>query len=354
MRSRVLVLGAVWSLGLALLLGSSGVLRSSPKAPDTKAGSGKPDIERTFQFTYRAEINDLPQQSKRVQIWIPLAASDTNQKVTVKRVESVVLTRMTREPAYGNRMLYAEIDGPKQSSFVVSVEYQVTRKQYSKGDYSSLMQYNGLPSHFSADTERLLRPDRLVPIDGMMKQIADEVTRDQQGDVQKAHALYEYVFKNLRYDKSGTGWGRGDSLWACDAKRGNCTDFHSLFISLARAELIPARFEIGFPLPETVHDGTIPGYHCWAEFYVDGAGWVPVDISEARKDPSKHDYFFGTLDANRIQFSQGRDLQLSPKQSGAPLNYFIYPYVEVDGSPYEKLDKKFTFREGQQAMATGR
>ena len=37
----------------------------------------------------------------------------------------------------------------------------------------------------------------------------------------------------MRYDKSGTGWGHGDVLYACDAKKGNCTAFHSLFIAMA-------------------------------------------------------------------------------------------------------------------------
>jgi transglutaminase-like putative cysteine protease len=44
----------------------------------------------------------------------------------------------------------------------------------------------------------------------------------------------------MRYDKTGTGWGRGDVLYACDAKKGNCTDFHSLFIAMARSQGIPA------------------------------------------------------------------------------------------------------------------
>ena len=46
-----------------------------------------------------------------------------------------------------------------------------------------------------------------------------------------------------------------------------------------------------------------------------------------------------------MQFSTGRDITLSPKQGGPALNYFVYPYVEVDGKPYEKLDKQFSFEE---------
>jgi transglutaminase-like putative cysteine protease len=40
------------------------------------------------------------------------------------------------------------------------------------------------------------------------------------------------------------------------------------------AVAIPARFQIGFPLPANKHSAEIPGYHCWAEFYLDSVGWV--------------------------------------------------------------------------------
>ena len=161
----------------------------------------------------------------------------------------------------------------------------------------------------------------------------------------KAHAIYEYVFDNMLYDKSGTGWGRGDTLWACSAKRGNCTDFHSLFISMVRSQGIPALFEIGLPLPANKSSSQIPGYHCWTEFYVDGGGWVPIDISEAWKDPSKREYFFGANDVNRVQFTVGRDLRLNPPQQGARLNYFIYPYVEIDGKSWPNVDQQFSFED---------
>ena len=147
----------------------------------------------------------------------------------------------------------------------------------------------------------------------------------------------------MKYDKSGTGWGRGDALFACDARRGNCTDFHALVIGMARSVGIPARFAIGLPLPEARGSGEIPGYHCWAELYVEGRGWVPVDASEAAKNPTKRDYFFGHHDENRLEFSRGRHLTLVPAQQGPPLNFFVYPYAEVDGKPHEAIDRKFTF-----------
>jgi hypothetical protein len=70
-----------------------------------------------------------------------------------------------------------------------------------------------------------------------------------------------------------------------------------------------------------------------------------VDISEANKNPKRKDYYFGNLTEDRVTFTTGRDLELSPKQDGEPLNFFIYPYVEVGGKPYpqEKIVRKFTY-----------
>ena len=122
-------------------------------------------------------------------------------------------------------------------------------------------------------------------------------------------------------------------LWVCDSRFGNCTDFHSLFISLARSRGLPARFEIGLPLPSKRGEGNIGGYHCWALFHHDQKGWVPVDISEADKHPEMKEYYFGNLTENRVTFTTGRDINLVPKQDGGPLNFFVYPYVEVNGKP---------------------
>jgi hypothetical protein len=69
-----------------------------------------------------------------------------------------------------------------------------------------------------------------------------------------------------------------------------------------------------------------------------------VDASEAWKHPDKKDYFFGALDDNRLQFTVGRDIRLDPPQQGDPLNYFIYPYAELDGKPFG-VESKFSFQE---------
>lgn len=306
---------------------------------------------RTFHFTYKFTVKDIPANAKHVRVWVPVPQSDQHQTVSILSVKAPGKTQIMHEPEYGNRMMYADMPRPASGKADFTLEYLVIRREYSRGDDAELERRDHQqPGVVPASMTRLVSPDALIPTDGKIKALAIEVTGPQTGVIAKAKAAYDYLFTNMRYDKTGSGWGRGDAVWACDAKHGNCTDFHSPFIGMLRADGIPARFDIGFPLPENKDQGDIPGYHCWAEFYASRIGWIPLDISEAWKAQEKRDYFFGSVDANRVQFSTGRDITLSPKQDGPALNFFVYPYVEVDGKPYEKLDKQFSFDEAKSSQ----
>jgi transglutaminase-like putative cysteine protease len=300
--------------------------------------------ERHFNFHYTFTVKNVS-PGERLRVWIPLAHSDAYQDVKVTSRGGDLSLRQVRQPEYGNEVLYAETAKADRKEYRFSVNYDVVRREH-------VVLVNGKPAPDAprertphVQLARFLQPERLVPITGVPAQIAAEQTKGATTTLERAKDIYEYVFRTMKYDKSGSGWGHGDTLWACDSKRGNCTDFHSVFISMARSQKIPARFQIGFPIPSDQSSGEIAGYHCWAEFYLDSTGWVPVDISEAWKHTEQHDYFFGAHDVNRIQFTEGRDLKLAPAQDGEPLNYFVYPYVEAGGKEYANVSIAFSFED---------
>ncbi|MGA8489846.1 MAG: transglutaminase-like domain-containing protein [Terriglobales bacterium] len=304
------------------------------------AGIAAAQETRHFTFHYAFTVKDVP-SGEKVRIWIPEAHSDAFQVVKVVSATGDLPLKKTHESKFGNETYYADTSKAKQAELHFEVVYDVVRRErLTFGIYAPHLETVKL-----SDRERTedLAPDALVPTTGLPAELAAKVTAGKTAPLDKARAIYDYVFTTMRYDKTGTGWGRGDVLYACDAKKGNCTDFHSLFIAMARSQGIPARFEIGFPLPPDKHSSEIAGYHCWAEFFESKHGWVPVDISEAWKHPEKKDYFFGAHDDNRVEFTMGRDLELSPKQDGKPLNYFVYPYVEVAGKEYPNVSNAFSF-----------
>ena len=309
--------------------------------------AGNPPV-RAFEFTYLTKIPAVSASATTSRVWIPLPQSGPYQVVRNLKIEAAFPYVKQREPEYENEYLYLQIPAAKLSQAAeIRVTFQAARQEHRVSLLTPLANSQG-PSQAPLDLQRFLQPDRLVPLQGVIAELSSQQTRTLTDPLAKARAIYNYVLATMRYDKSGTGWGNGDAVWACTSKRGNCTDFHSLFIGMMRAAGIPARFEIGFPLPLDRHDGPIPGYHCWAEFYVQPYGWIPVDASEAWKHPDQKDYFFGAHDDNRLQFTTGRDIRLEPPQQGAALNYFIYPYAELDGQPLA-LESSFSFRDQNSA-----
>ena len=306
---------------------------------------------RHFTFHYGFTVKDVP-AGEKIRIWIPQAHSDAFQTVKVVSATGDLSLKKTHESKYGNEMYYAEASKAKQSELHFEVVYDVVRhERLTLGIYSPHLEAVKLGDR---EKKEYLAPDALVPTTGLPADLAVKVTEGKNAPLDKARAIYDYVFTTMRYDKTGSGWGRGDVLYACDAKKGNCTDFHSLFIAMARSQGIPARFAIGFPLPPDKHSAEIAGYHCWADFFEPQRGWIPVDISEAWKHPEKKDYFFGAHDANRMEFTMGRDLELSPKQDGKLLNYFVYPYVEVMGKEYPNVSTAFSFADVDNGVAAVR
>jgi transglutaminase-like putative cysteine protease len=304
---------------------------------------------RHFELDYSFTVR-VTDPGKPLDVWFPIAQSDQFQQVKIISRSSDLPLKESTEPEYGNKMFYAHTDKATEAEYHFSVKYDVVRLEH----LAAVSAQKQVPAKQLA---RFLQPDKLVPITGKPAELAAEQVKPGMTDLEKGHAFYEYVFSTMKYDKTGTGWGKGDTLWACDSKRGNCTDFHSVFISMARSQKIPARFEMGLSLPEGQATGQIAGYHCWAEFYTRERGWYPVDISEAWKHQEKKEYFFGAHDVNRVQFSLGRDVELSPKQHGDRVNYLIFPYVELDGQPYPNVANAISYTDvssSQQAQRASR
>jgi transglutaminase-like putative cysteine protease len=299
--------------------------------------SRKPAV-RTFEASWVGTVLSIPATAKRVDVWIPLPSSGPYQTVSDLEVDAPVGVTIGKDSA-GNRLAYLVLDRPSLfgKDFEVTARYKVVRKEAVSGSLAD--------KKAPADVASLLAPNRLVPATDRVKELSNQLAEGKKDATEKARAFYDYLVDNGTYDKTTPGWGNGDSERFFDVKKGNCTDFHSAFMALARAQGIPVRFYIGFPVgPEK--QGTVPGYHCWVEFWT-GKVWTPVDASDAAKtkEPVKKAYLFGNLDADRFEITTGRDLTLAPAQKEGPLNFFIYPYVEVDGKAYGETKIRLEYRD---------
>lgn len=303
--------------------------------------------KRTVEVLYSFEASGLPVKAKSVKVWVPLPSDSEGQSVLDMEINAPSPYEITRDSEWGNGIVYFK-PSPINGKFVFSMRFVVERKEIRNKDFTYSKAETVDESAFSV----YLKPGEFAVHDDRVRRFAVEAAAGKTTIAEKARGVYDFTLKNMAYDKSDAGWGKGDVNRIClsigEGRKGsgNCTDFHSFFSSLMQVSRVPVVFEMGFPLAVAKNERkTIEGgYHCWARFFVPGAGWAPVDISEASKEPSKGNYYFGSIDENRILFSRGRDVLLNPPQSGKRLNFFgPDPYIEVDGKQFNGFGREISY-----------
>ena len=296
-------------------------------------------LSRSVELTYSAKIDPIPDDAARIDLWMPVAQDSDGQTVSSVRVVYPEGGAIADEPEYGNRMWHKQFIAPfdddlNDGVLGAKIVLVITRTEINVAEAKSLAPKPKVESKLAA----YLRENTLIPIGSdPIKAIVASLKLESDPPIVAGRKVYDWLIDSFTYDWKAPGAGIGDVRWACDSMRGDCSDYNSMFIAVMRNQGIPADHEFGFPIRSNAAEGRIPFHHCWARFHVEGVGWIPIDPSEADKHPEVRAYNFGSQSANLMKFTHGRDVTLAPKQAGPPLNKFIHPYAEIDGTPLEKM-----------------
>lgn len=104
--------------------------------------------------------------------------------------------------------------------------------------------------------------------------------------------IHDYVIEHVEYLSEG-GWNAAPTVLARGT--GSCSEYTFLFIAMCRAAGIPARFEAGGHLRDTIpYEDKI--FHRWAQVYFPDLGWLPIDCTWDDKEyPCNQARYFGAL-----------------------------------------------------------
>lgn len=344
-------------------------------AQPAKPGSGS---LRQATFELRKEVTvKVPDGAQRVRVWVALPQeNDPDQVVRDLKIQAPYPHRIETD-SEGSRVLYLEATNPPDRQLSIVETFTVTRSEVR--DQIDPAQARPITEADRGRFARYLKADKHVVIDDEIRKLANEIVGTETNPVLAARKLYDWVLKNVDYwvkdPKNKKASPVGSTTYCLTFRTGNCTDFESLWASLARASGIPTQIVYGsFLKPELKARDEDQSYHCWAEFYAPGLGWLHHDVAVADlyegdypvtadnerlirltsadgtfgPDPAKVAYYFGNLDERRVVWSRNRDLILSPRQEGEPVNALPKAYVEIDGKIHPEgagWVRKLTYRE---------
>ncbi len=138
----------------------------------------------------------------------------------------------------------------------------------------------------------------LIEVSSRITALANRIVGPDPDCWQRLRRIWDFILDNLtfgivHYDQIGTA---NPSEWVLDNRVVDCQLGCALLISLCRSLKIPARLVGGYLLYSVNTNG-----HYWAEIFIVGRGWVPIDLgcwelSTGGQDKNWRDYFFGALD----------------------------------------------------------
>ena len=313
---------------------------------------------RTFEVTTRVEIV-FPEGGTRV--WLPIPSVDTGYQKILDNAWSgnAQTAKIAYDGKYGAGMLYAEWPTAEKNPVVELYSRFATRDRAvdfsAPGSVEKLSP--GQHAFYTGATEHM-------PVDGIVKKTAQEVTQGAKSDYDKAKTIYEWIVDNTYRDPKTRGCGVGDIKTMLETGNlgGKCADLNALYVGLARAVGLPARDVYGVRVAKSqfgyrsLGAGTANitrAQHCRAEVHLAGFGWVPVDPADVRKvvleekaqptdlsDPvvqAVRPKLFGAWEMNWLAFNTANDFAL-PNSKGGKLTFFMYPQAETAQGRLDSLD----------------
>ena len=126
-----------------------------------------------------------------------------------------------------------------------------------------------------------------------MRKLMKQLPAKNGDRLEMLHTLSAMILENVEY-RTGTTHSRTSAEEAFGKGTGVCQDHAHIFIGIARALDVPARYVSGYLMMNDRVDQEAG--HAWAEAFVDGLGWVGFDISNGISP-----------DARYVRVATGRD-----------------------------------------------
>jgi Transglutaminase-like superfamily len=275
---------------------------------------------------------------QKLRLRLPLPISQSSDQV---EVEPIAPADMSARVNRSEGRLDFQFAAPSEPAVAIAANIAFTTDGRSKDD---------LPGGARSDAAGiyLRASEGLIRVTPRIQALSQAIAGTEQDPFDVATGLFHYLIDELmcgmvHYDQVNAD-APGD--WVLDSRWYDCQLGSALLVSMCRARGIPARIMSGHMLYRLA-----PGFHYWAEVWIDGQGWLPFDfltwdLSKAGRDVAWRDFFAGSIDYRMTT-------QCFPQVFTGPMSVRFPPAWHLVNAPtsdgmeisFTELDGKLIYRD---------
>jgi transglutaminase-like putative cysteine protease len=257
-----------------------------------------------------------------LKLWVPLPIEYGPQaNVTITTLEPARYLRSTTGTGADLGLAYFEIPLEEIHDPFVNVSARFRFMEFTRRftiDPVMVKPYNTSDPEYRKYTA----PTTNIALTPAMKKKAQEIVGNETNPYLQAQMIYRYVSDSLPYSHAPhmllDATGKPRSVYVLETGIGDCGAQSQYFAALCRSIGIPARVPVGYQMIMQP-----AGTHVWAEYYVEGYGWIPADVTVAEgadwsfnatagERQQYRDFFSRNLDPYRYIIQKDVDVPLSP------------------------------------------
>lgn len=287
----------------------------------SKSGNEKTiySMQQDFEITYKLKVDaDAVPGGEVIRCWLPYPRENHKRQFNVDLISVNCDNYIVAPENINQRTLYLE----KKAENGLPTEFEYTLRYSALNFWNNIIPENIKEYDTNSELYKEYTAERKphIVFSDQIKELSDKIVGDETNKFIIAKKIYKWINDNIPW-AGAREYSTLDNIpeYCITNGHGDCGIKTLTFMTLARYNGIPVKWQSGWML----HPGS-KNLHDWAEMYLEGYGWVPVDQSFGLNDSDDEKvkwFFLGGIDAFHLIVNDDYSSDLYPAK--------IYPRSET-------------------------
>lgn len=264
------------------------------------------------RYTLTVEPNAVP-EGEVIRCWLPYPKDKLHRQKEVTFISASEKEYVFSPDSYEHTTLYMEKKAVKDQPTIFSEVFEYT--SYAEWHHlkpEAILPYDTTTALYKQYTAERETHIRFTP---RIRELADRLAGDETNPLLKAQRFFLWINDHYPW-ASAREYSTLENIpeYVLENGRGDCGQVTLLFMTLCRYSGIPTHFQSGFMMHPNAWN-----LHDWAEIYLEGVGWVPVDqsfrVPAFARNEEERMFFLGGIDAYRMIVNNDYSMPLYPEKT---------------------------------------